>query len=446
MSFEINIKELDWRTLEVDAMTKSELDKLLPRADFSLKTALETVRPMLEQVKNKGVAALYEFARQFDSVEQDPKNAGSGIKIPQDYLKKSWNSLSTELKDALLEAKERITTVHLAQVPSESTTELAEGAVVRQKWFPIGRVGLYVPGGLAVYPSSVLMNAIPAKCAGIQDLIIASPPQKEFDGYIHSTIAAAAYFMDIDNVYAVGGAGAVGMFAYGVEGVPRVDTITGPGNIYVAAAKQLVQSSVGIDAVAGPTEIAIIADDSASPEFLAADMISQAEHDSLAAAVLFTNSEELAKNTRLALSRRAEKTKHHERVKVALEGAQSAIVVVKSLDDAVILANAYGAEHLEIQTKKNKEITQQITNAGAIFVGAYSPVPLGDYIGGSNHVLPTTNSSRFSSGLGVHSFLRSVQETEYTEHALEVVRDKLVLIANDEDLPAHGEGVLARFE
>ncbi|MDR1447845.1 MAG: histidinol dehydrogenase [Candidatus Ancillula sp.] len=446
MDFEVNIKELDWRTLQLNACTKQELDKLLPRAEFSLETAIETVRPLLEKVKNQGLDALYAFSKQFDSVEQNPSNSGSGIKIPDEYLQKSWENLGDELKEALLEAKRRITAVHTAQIPEEFVTNLAEGAVVRQRWLPIQRVGLYVPGGLAVYPSSVLMNAIPAQCAGVKDLVIASPPQAAFGGHIHPTIAATAYLMGVKNVYAVGGVGAIGMFAYGVQGVEQVDAITGPGNIYVAAAKQLVQPLVGIDAVAGPTEIGIIADKSASPEFLAADMISQAEHDSLAASVLFTDSPELAKSVKHALSKRTEKTKHQKRVKTALEGMQSAIILVKSLDDAIILANAYGAEHLEIQTEESEKVAQKITNAGAIFVGSYSPVPLGDYIGGSNHVLPTTNASRFSSGLGVHSFLRSVQQIEYTKNALEVVRDKLVLIANDENLPAHGEGALARFE
>jgi histidinol dehydrogenase len=428
---------------------------MLPRADFDLRKAQEIVKPMLEQVKTEGVQALYRFARQFDQVEQDPAKGGAGIRVPEATLKQAYDELDPELRDALEEARARITKVHTAQLPARHTCELSTTppATVTQRWFPIRRVGLYVPGGIAVYPSSVLMNAIPALCAGVQELAIVSPPQAQvaggastgaFNGLPHPTILAAAHMLGVKEVYAAGGAGAVGLLTYGVQGVDPVDLITGPGNIYVAAAKQVVQGIVGIDAVAGPTEIAILADETAVPKYVAVDLIGQAEHDPLAGSVLITNSEQLARDVRDQLAQLVPQTKHSERVATALSGQQSAIVLVNCLKDAIAAANAYGAEHLEIQTSAPQEVAEQITNAGAIFVGNYSPVPLGDYIGGSNHVLPTGGASRFSSGLGVQTFLRSVQQIEYSRDALLEVTDHLVALANNEDLPAHGEAVLAR--
>jgi histidinol dehydrogenase len=344
--------------------------------------------------------------------------------------------------------------VHAAQVPPAHDVDLAPGAVVRQRYIPVERVGLYAPGGLAVYPSSVIMNVVAAQAAGVSSVALASPPQEEFGGLPHPTILAACALLGVDEVYAVGGAQAVAMFAYGAVGsepqdgemlCEPVDVVTGPGNVYVAAAKRLVRGVVGIDAEAGPTEIAILADDSADPAHVASDLISQAEHDPMAASVLVTNSERLAAAVEEELALAVPATKHSSRIATALAGPQSAIVLVDDIEQGVRVVDAYGAEHLEIQTVDAATLAGQIRNAGAIFVGPYAPVSLGDYMAGSNHVLPTAGTARFASALSVLSFLKSVQVIEYTQDALGALTDLIVAVAQDEDLPAHGEAVEARF-
>jgi len=331
---------------------------------------------------------------------------------------------------------------------------------VAQRWVPVGRVGLYVPGGLAVYPSSVVMNVVPAQEAGVGSVAVSSPAQREnprgFEGLPNPTILAACALLRVDEVYAVGGAQAVAMFAYGARDqsdggagelvCEPVDLVTGPGNIYVAAAKRLLKGVVGIDSEAGPTEIAVLADDSADPVHVAADLVSQAEHDPMAAAVLVTPSEALAVDVEAELARRVPLTKHAERISTALAGPQSAVVLVDDLDAALAVVDAYAAEHLEIQTRDAAAVAARVTNAGAVFVGPWSPVSLGDYCAGSNHVLPTGGCACFSSGLGVHSFLRSVQVVEYGEQALRDVAPHVLALATAEDLPAHGEAVTARFD
>jgi histidinol dehydrogenase len=334
-----------------------------------------------------------------------------------------------------------------AQVPAPVSTSLGDGATVSQRWSPLARVGLYVPGGKAVYPSSVVMNVVPAQVAGVASIALASPPQKEFGGAVHPTILGAAGLLGVDEVYAMGGAGAVGAFAWGAAdiGLDPVELITGPGNIYVAAAKRLVRGQVGIDSEAGPTEILVIADDSADASFVAADLISQAEHDELAAAVLVTDSAEFAAAVAAELEVLVPLTPHEDRVRVSLAGVQSAVVLVDSLAQAAEFSNAYGPEHLEIQTADPTAMLDVIDNAGAIFLGPHSPVSLGDYLAGSNHVLPTGGQSRFSSGLGAYTFLRPQQVISYDRAALAEVRDRVVALAAAEDLPAHGAAVTARF-
>ncbi|MDR2508979.1 MAG: histidinol dehydrogenase [Candidatus Ancillula sp.] len=445
MSF-IDIFVRDFSKQSFEGVSTFDITKLLPRATFDITSAIEKVQPMLDKVKTDGEKALWEFAKAFDDVDQNPQNGGSGTKVPNSALKQAYDELDKDVRSALEVAKARIEKVHRDQMPSEHVTEVDEGAKVSQRWLPVKRVGLYVPGGLAVYPSSVLMNVIPAKIAGVKSIMVATPAQKEFGGLPHPTILAACYMLGVEEVVAAGGAGAVALMAYGVEGIDPVDVITGPGNIYVAAAKQLVQGVVGIDAVAGPTEVGIIASRAANPKYVAADMISQAEHDPFAASVLFTDSPWLIEEVKRELNLQAERTKHSVRVQEALNGVQSALILTKDLADAIRLANAYGAEHLEIHTENPEATARAIDNAGAIFVGSYSPVPLGDYIGGSNHVLPTGGTSRFSSGLSVFAFLRSVQQIEYSKEALLSVAKDLNALAEDENLPAHGMGVLARFE
>ncbi|WP_146926135.1 histidinol dehydrogenase [Cellulomonas xylanilytica] len=430
------------------ALSRRELLDELPRAEVDVEHAAEIVAPILAAVRARGAAELRDLAERFDGVRPEH------LRVPADVITAAVGALDPDVRSALEETIRRVRQVHGAQRPADFTVELAPGAQVRQRWLPVRRVGLYVPGGLAVYPSSVVMNVVAAQAAGVGSLAVASPPQKDQGGLPDPVVLATCALLEIDEVYAVGGAQAVGMFAYGAAGSDAVDgdtlcepvdVVTGPGNVYVAAAKRLVRGIVGIDAEAGPTEIAILADGTADATHVAADLVSQAEHDPLAAAVLVTPSVELAGAVEAKLVDRVDATMHRERVSTALRGEQSAIVLVDDLEQGLDVVNAYGAEHLEIQTVGAAALAERVTSAGAIFVGAYSPVSLGDYMAGSNHVLPTGGCAHFASGLGVHSFLRAVQVIEYDADALSDVADKIVALADAEGLPAHGEAVRARF-
>ncbi|MCA5893128.1 histidinol dehydrogenase [Isoptericola sp. NEAU-Y5] len=439
------IQRIDLRGRE---LSRTELLGVLPRPELGVDEAVEAVTSILSAVRARGATALRDLAEKLDGVRPEH------LRVPATTIAEALETLDPDVRAGLVEAIRRVRAVHAAQVPAEHSTELAEGAVVRQRWIPVQRVGLYVPGGRAVYPSSVIMNVVAAQEAGVESLAVASPPQKDFGGLPHPTILAACALLGVDEVYAVGGAQAVGMFAYGAVGTePQdgpmlcepVDVVTGPGNVYVTAAKRLVRGVVGIDAEAGPTEIAVLADDTADPGHVALDLISQAEHDPLAASVLVTPSVELAGAVEARLSDFVGATKHVERVVQALGGAQSAVVLVDDLEQGLTVVDAYGAEHLEIQTADAAALAERVRSAGAIFVGPWSPVSLGDYMAGSNHVLPTGGSAHFSSGLGVHAYLKSVQVIEYTREALAELTDRIVAVANDEDLPAHGEAVRGRF-
>ncbi|GEA83946.1 MAG: histidinol dehydrogenase [Cellulomonas sp.] len=429
-------------------LSRRELLAELPRAEVDVEHAGATVAPILEAVREHGAAALRDLAEKFDGVRPEH------LRVPAEALQRAVSTLDPAVRAALEETIARVRRVHAAQRPADFTVELAPGAQVRQRWIPVRRVGLYVPGGLAVYPSSVIMNVVAAQEAGVGALAVASPPQKDRDGLPDATVMATCALLGVDEVYAVGGAQAVGMFAYGAAGqtdadgetlCEPVDVVTGPGNVYVAAAKRLVRGVVGIDAEAGPTEIAILADGTADPVHVAADLISQAEHDPLAASVLVTPSVELAGAVEAKLVDLVDSTFHRSRVATSLSGSQSAIVLVDDLDAGLEVVNAYGAEHLEIQTVDAAALAQRVTSAGAIFVGAFSPVSLGDYMAGSNHVLPTGGCAHFTSGLGVHSFVRAVQVIEYDADALATVADRIVAFADAEGLPAHGDAVRARF-
>ena len=379
------------------------------------------------------------------------------LRVPADVLAAALEQLAPDLRDALEESIRRARLVHADQRRTDTSTQVVPGGVVTERWVPVDRVGLYVPGGIAVYPSSVIMNVVPAQLAEVGSLAVASPPQREntgiFTGYPNPTILATCALLGVEEVYAVGGAQAVAMFAYGFEEeldgervvCDPANLVTGPGNIYVVAAKRLLKGLIGIDSEAGPTEIAILADDSADPELVAADLISQAEHDPLAAAVLVTDSEQLVEATRAALERRVPATKHAERVLISLAGRQSRLVLVDDLDAGLDVVNAYAAEHLEIQTRDAAAVAARVRNAGAVFVGAHAPVSLGDYAAGSNHVLPTAGCACHSSGLSVQSFLRGIHVIDYDEAALRGVARHVVTLAQAEDLPAHGEAVTARF-
>jgi histidinol dehydrogenase len=444
--------DLTFRTIDLRGrrLSLAGLRAAVPRAQTGTRAdAEEKVLSIIAAVRSRGVEALRELALRFDGVEQDHP------RVPAEALQAALAGLDPAVRAALEESIRRARRFADAQRPSDTDVELGDGAVVSQNWVPVGRVGLYVPGGLAVYPSSVIMNVVPALAAGVESIALASPPQKDFDGLPHPTILAAACLLGIEEVYAIGGAQAIAAFAYGIPaaetqagpsaGLDPVDVVTGPGNIFVATAKRLVKGVVGIDSEAGTTEIAILADATAQPDLVAADLISQAEHDPKAASVLITDSEELAAAVREQLDRRAAGTKHSARVREALSGPQSGVVLVDDLEQGIAACDAYAAEHLEIMTADAAGVAARIRNAGAIFVGDYSPVSLGDYCAGSNHVLPTSGTAAFSSGLNVTTFLRAIQVINYSRAALEQVGAHIVSLAGAEDLPAHGEAVTARF-
>ncbi|WP_435735686.1 histidinol dehydrogenase [Cellulosimicrobium sp. PMB13] len=429
-------------------LSARELAETLPRAEVGVEDAAHRVAPIIDAVRARGADALREYAERFDGVRPEH------LRVPAVALSTALAELDPAVRAGLEEAIRRVRQVHAAQRPQDFTVQLAPGAQVRQRWVPVQRVGLYAPGGLAVYPSSVVMNVVAAQEAGVPSLAVASPPQRDNGGLPHPTILAACALLGVDEVYGVGGAQAIAMFAYGAAGsepqdgqtlCEPVDVVTGPGNVFVAAAKRLVRGVVGIDSEAGTTEIAILADGSADPGHVAVDLISQAEHDPAAAAVLVTPSVELAAAVESRLKDLVPSTKHSQRVAQALAGPQSAVVLVDDLEQGLQVVDAYGAEHLEIQTDDAAALAERVRSAGAIFVGPWSPVSLGDYMAGSNHILPTGGCAHFSSGLGVHSYVKAVQVIEYDRDALEVVADRIVAVANDEDLPAHGEAVRARF-
>jgi histidinol dehydrogenase len=425
----------------------SALRDLLPRADFDVSAALEKVRPICEAVHHRGDAALIDYAEKFDGVRLDQ------VRVPAEALTRALDELDPAVRAALEESIRRARIVHREQRRTTHTTQVVPGGSVTEKWVPVDRVGLYAPGGRSVYPSSVIMNVVPAQEAGVGSIALASPaqaPRFEGDtagGLPHPTILAACALLGIDEVYAAGGATAVAMFAYGTESCPPANMVTGPGNIWVVAAKRYFTGKIGIDSEAGPTEIAVLADETADPVHVASDLISQAEHDPLAAAVLVTDSVALADAVEKELEPQVAATKHIEdRIVPALNGKQSAIVLVDGIDEGLRVVNAYGAEHLEIQTADATAVAERVRNAGAIFVGPWAPVSLGDYAAGSNHVLPTGGCACHSSGLSVQSFLRGIHIVDYTRDALAEVAHHVVTLAEAEDLPAHGAAVKARFQ
>ena len=431
------------RTLDLrgQALSKAGYQRAIPRASLDIATAMRTIEPILERVKNGTESDLLNLAQEFDGVRP------ASIRVSQSDLDVALTNLDPAVRNALELSISRVRKVHQDQIRTEKSTKVVDGGVVTERWIPVDRVGLYVPGGRAVYPSSVLMNVIPAQIAEVSSIAVASPPQKEFGGLPHPTILAACSLLGINEVYAIGGAQAIALFAYGMEGLSeKCDLVTGPGNIYVAAAKRALRGVIGIDSEAGPTEIAILADESAIAADVAADLISQAEHDVIAAAVLVTTSTDLAAEVTKELEIRVAATKHSKRISEALSGIQSAIVLVDSISQGLDVVNAYAAEHLEIQTINAAGDALKIRNAGAVFIGRYSPVSLGDYSAGSNHVLPTGGCACHSSGLSVQTFLRGIHYIEYNKEAFTELVPTVITLANSEDLPAHGEAMSARLE
>lgn len=421
--------------------TKAEYQNLLPRATLDVNEAMTLIQPILTRVKDGSAEDLFALAQEFDGIRPP------SLRVPQSALDSALAELDPKIRTALEVSIERIRKVHNDQLRPSHTTTVVDGGVVTEKWVPVDRVGLYVPGGRAVYPSSVMMNVIPAQIAQVESIAVASPPQKDHGGLPHPTILATCALLGITEVYAVGGAQAIALFAYGMKDLcDKCDLVTGPGNIYVAAAKRALRGVIGIDSEAGPTEIAILADESADARNVAADLISQAEHDVIAAAVLVTPSLALAEAVEKELARQVPLTKHSDRIRTALSGIQSAVAIVDDLSQGVDVVNAYAAEHLEIQTLDAAEVAKRIRNAGAVFIGAFSPVSLGDYSAGSNHVLPTGGCACHSSGLTVATFLRGLHFIEYSEQAFRDIAPTVITLAQSEDLPAHGQAMSVRLE
>ena len=426
-------------------LSKRGYQELLPRAPLDIDAALVAINPILESVKKGDESTLQELSLKFDGV------APESLRVPHDVISSALTNLDPQLRNIIMESIRRVRIVHRDQKRGSTTTRVVDGGEVEERWIPVDRVGLYVPGGRAVYPSSVIMNVVPAQIAGVPSIAVASPAQQENSGWPHPTILATCALLGVTEVYAMGGAQAIAAFAYGVyngerEVLAPVDLVTGPGNIYVAAAKRALRGKIGIDSEAGPTEIAVVADSTASAREVAADLISQAEHDTIAAAVLITDSLALANEVQVHVHERATNTKHSERIIEALSGIQSAIVVTESLEQSLDVANAYAAEHLELIVADPKSASVKIRNAGAVFLGRFAPVSLGDYLAGSNHVLPTGGCACHSSGLSVQTFLRGLHFVSYSERALRDIASSVITFAQAEDLPAHGEAIAARFE
>ena len=431
------IRRIDLRGATADS---PDYRTLVPRADVDVEAALAVVRPICDAVRTRGVEAVREFSERFDGVVQDE------IRVPTAALSAALEALDPVIRAGLEESVRRLRLTCEAELETDGATDLGPGARVTKRMIPVDRVGLYVPGGIAPLVSSVLMNVVPAQVAGVGSIALTSSPQKDHEGLPHPTILAACALLGVDEVYAVGGAQAIAMLAYGAEGCRPVDLVTGPGAIHTVAAKRLLKGVVGIDSEAGPTEIAILADDTAEAAYVAADLVSQAEHDPMAASVLVTDSLRLADDVEAELEKQVHATRHTDRIATALGGSQSGIVLVDDMDQGLDVVNAYAAEHLEIHTADAPGHAARVRNGGAVFVGAYAPVSLGDYCAGSNHVLPTGGCACHSSGLSVRSFLRAVHVVEYDRAALEEVAHHVVALAEAEDLPGHGAAVRVRFE
>ena len=427
------------RRIDLRGRAPEDYRDVVPRADVDVDAAVEVVRPICDAVRTRGAEAIAELSERFDGVVPEQ------LRVPAAALDRALAELDPAVRAGLEESVTRLRRTCEAELERDVTTSLGEGATVTHRMVPVRRVGLYAPGGLAPLVSSVVMNVVPAQVAGVSSIALASSPRKEHAGLPEPTILAACALLGVDEVYAVGGAQAIAMFAYGAGECQRVDLVTGPGNIYTVAAKRLLKGRVGIDAEAGPTEIAILADDGADAAYVAADLVSQAEHDPQAASVLVTDSSRLADDVEAELDKQVHATRHTERILAALGGRQSGIVLVDDLEQGLAVVNAYAAEHLEIQTADPAGVAARVFNAGAVFLGPFAPVSLGDYCAGSNHVLPTAGCAAHSSGLSVRSFLKAVHVVDYSRDALAEVADHVVALADAEDLPGHGEAVKVRF-
>ncbi|RLV48982.1 histidinol dehydrogenase [Nocardioides mangrovicus] len=427
------------RRIDLRGSRPADYSAVVPRAEFDVEAALHVVEPICHDVKERGVEAVLDYSEKFDGVRP------ADIRVPAQAIADALETLDRRVRAALEESIRRLRLTSAAELEHDVVTDVATGARVTHRKVPIGRVGLYVPGGIAPLVSSVVMNVVPAQTAGVGSIALTSSPQKEFGGLPHPTILAACALLGVEEVYAVGGAQAIAMLAYGAGPCRPVDLVTGPGAIYTVAAKRLLRGVVGVDSEAGPTEIAVLADDTADAAFVAADLLSQAEHDPMAGSVLVTDSVRLADDVEAELDKQVAATRHVERVRTALTGSQSGTVLVDDMEQGLAVVDAYAAEHLEVQTADAAALAARVRNAGAIFVGPFAPVSLGDYSAGSNHVLPTGGCACHSSGLSVRAFLRSMHVVEYDRDALDEVAEGVVALAEAEDLPGHGAAVSVRF-
>ena len=394
------------------------------------------VYDIIENVRTNGDAALREYSEQFDGVKLDD------FKVDQSIIDAAWDNLPEDLKHALLVAKKNITEFHSREIEQGFVDMDTPGITRGQKVTPLARVGLYVPGGTAAYPSTIMMTALPAKIAGVKEIIMVTPPQK--DG-INPAVLGTAKLAGVDAVYQVGGAQGVAALAYGTEQIPKVDKIVGPGNIYVATAKRQVFGQVDIDMIAGPSEIGIIADDSANPVHLAADLLSQAEHDPRARAIMVTNSEKLAQLVSDDVERQLSQLPRESIARPTIEN-NSYIAVMDSVEDMFTVMNEVAPEHLEIQLPDPMEYMSMVENAGSVFLGRYASEPLGDYVGGTNHVLPTSGTAKFSSPLGVYDFVKRISFTQFSRERLQEVAKDITTLARTEGLEAHARAIEVRFE
>ncbi len=435
----IDLRRIDLRGRPPSHLSRTQLEGVLPRAATDVETAVARVRPICDHVRSRGADAVREYTARFDGVDL------ATTRVPRQALEAALAGLDPEVRAALEEAARRTRRVHGAQIPAEIVTRVTGGLTVTGRFVPVGRAGVYVPGGLVAYPSSVVMNIVPAQAAGVASVAVASPPQVSNGGLPHPSVLAACALLGVTEVHAAGGAQALAMFAYGTKDCPPADVITGPGNVYVAAAKRVLRGVVGTDGEAGPTEVAIIADDTADPRHVAADLVAQAEHDELAACLLVTTDPALADRVDEELARQVPATRHRERVQAALAG-QSACVLVDNEDAALAVSDAWAPEHLEIQARDAAKLAARVTNAGAVFAGPYAPVSLGDYLAGSNHVLPTGGTARHTSGLSVFPFLRLVNVIECDRETLAATAPLIDALGGAEDLAAHVEAVRVRVE
>jgi histidinol dehydrogenase len=431
------LRTVDLRGATVAGLGREAVAGVLPRASLDVTAAIDAVRPVCADVRDRGAAAVREYTARFDGVDL------ATTRVPAAALAAALDGLAGHVRSALAEAARRARLVHQAQLPRETVTTVAAGSTVTERYVAVGRAGVYVPGGLVAYPSSVVMNVIPAQIAGVGEIAVASPPGAASGGLPHPAVLAACALLGVTEVHAVGGAQAIAMFGYGTADCAPADIVSGPGNVYVAAAKRLLLGTIGTDAEAGPTEVAIIADHTADPVLVAADLIAQAEHDPLAACLLITTDPDLISQVQAEVAGQVAAARHRQRIEAALAG-QSACVLVDGLGAALAVADAWAPEHLEIQAEGASELARRARNAGAIFVGPYAPVSLGDYLAGSNHVLPTGGTARHSGGLSVLSFLRGIHLVECDAAGLAVAAPYIDALGGAEDLAAHVQAVRAR--